>query len=94
MLIKISFHISQCSETISSQTYIDIDKGEKLSEMLRHRCPDGEEKSDASTYVSIVDLRCCNNYFRMFHGEYCMKHCIYFRVYIRGDTNAGHLRNN
>ena len=40
--------------------------------MLRHRRPDGEEKSDAPTYVSIVDLRCCNYYFHMFHSEYCI----------------------
>ena len=43
-------------------------------EMLRYRCPNGEEKSDAPTYVSIVNPRCCNYYFRMFHGDCCMKH--------------------
>ena len=40
--------------------------------MLRYVHPDVEENSNASTYVSIVDLRCCNYYFHMFHSEYCI----------------------
>ena len=32
------------------------------------------KKLDAPTYVSIVNPRCCNYYFRMFHGDCCMKH--------------------
>jgi len=40
--------------------------------MLRYRRPDGIEKSDASSYISIGDLRCCNYYFRMFHNECCV----------------------
>ena len=36
-----------------------------------------EEKSDVVTYISIVDFRCCNYYFCIFHDECCMKYSVH-----------------
>ena len=48
-----------------------------LMEILTHRHLDVEETSDTSTNVSIIDLQCCNYYFRMFQDECYMKHDVY-----------------
>jgi len=48
-----------------------------LMEIPTHRHLDVEETSDTSTNVSIIDLQCCNYYFRMFQDECYMKHDVH-----------------
>jgi len=49
-----------------------------------------EDKLNAATYLSIVDLLCCNYYFRMFHGKCCMKHGVHVAISCFDVAPMGH----